>query len=76
MLTAGNNIGRIGILQSIEHHPGSFEMVNVKDANGKAFTTRLSNVIVLGDGTTPAISLPANGGIKLTLLEDRDKDLE
>jgi small subunit ribosomal protein S4e len=76
MLTGGNNIGRIGVLQSIEHHPGSYEMVNVKDANGKTFTTRLSNVLCLGDGTNPAISLPAGEGIKLSLLEARDQDLE
>ena len=79
ILTGGNNIGRIGILQSVEHHPGSFEIAHVKDSNGHSFSTRLQNVTVIGDGTTPAISLPKEAGIKLTLIEERDKrqgDLE
>ena len=75
MLTGGNNIGRIGILQSIEHHPGSFEIAHVKDVNGNVFSTRLQNVIVIGDGKTPAISLPKEQGIKLSLIEERDRRL-
>ena len=31
-LTGGNNIGRIGILQSVEKHPGSFDIAHVKDS--------------------------------------------
>ena len=31
MLTGGNNIGRVGIITHIERHPGSFEIVHVKD---------------------------------------------
>merc|ERR1719276_512991 len=72
MLTGGNNIGRIGILQSVEKHQGSFDIAHVKDTQGNSFATRLSNVFVIGDGKTPAISLPKGEGIKLTLLEARD----
>jgi len=72
MLTGGNNLGRIGILQSVEKHQGSFDIVHVKDSRGESFTTRISNVIVIGDGKTPAISLPKGEGIKLTLVEERN----
>jgi len=72
MLIGGNNIGRIGVLQSIEKHPGSYEIAHVKDASGNSFTTRLSNIIVIGDGKTPAISLPKGEGIRLTLVQERD----
>jgi len=74
MLTGGNNIGRIGILQSLEKHPGSFEIAHVKDSNGKIFSTRLGNVMVIGDGKTPAISLPKGDGIKLSLIEELKKN--
>jgi len=82
MLTGGNNIGRIGVLQSLEKHPGSFEIAHVRDANGKVFSTRLQNVMTIGDGKTPAISLPKGAGLVLTLIEelenraDDDKDSE
>merc|ERR1719327_2575294 len=71
MLTGGNNIGRIGVLQSVEKHPGSFDTANIIDANDQKFTTRISNVFVIGDGKTPAISLPKGEGIKLSLIEER-----
>ena len=72
MLTGGNNIGRIGILQHVEKHPGSYDSAVVKDSNGHSFSTRVSNLIILGDGNTPAISLPTKAGIKLTLIEERN----
>jgi len=67
MLIGGNNIGRIGNLQSLEKHPGSFEIAHVKDTKGNSFSTRLQNIIVIGDGKTPAISIPKGEGIRLTL---------
>ena len=35
MLTGGNNIGRIGVISSIEKHLGSYDIGNVKDSTGK-----------------------------------------
>jgi len=32
MITGGNNIGRIGHLQSIEKHPGTFEIAHIRDS--------------------------------------------
>lgn len=58
VLTGGNNIGRIGVLQSIEKHPGSYDIAHIKDSNGQVFATRLTNAFVIGDGKTAAISLP------------------
>jgi len=74
-LIGGNNIGRIGNLQSLEKHPGSFEIAHVKDVNGQTFSTRLSNIIVIGDGKTPAISIPKGEGIRLSLIQERDARL-
>ena len=72
MLIGGNNIGRIGNLQSLEKHPGSFEIAHVKDTSGQIFSTRLSNIVVIGDGKTPAISIPKGQGIRLSLIQERD----
>jgi small subunit ribosomal protein S4e len=41
MITGGHNLGRVGTIQSRERHPGSFDIVHVKDANGHTFATRL-----------------------------------
>jgi len=71
MISGGNNIGRVGIITHREKHPGSFEIVHVKDAVGHAFATRLQNVFVIGQGSKPWISLPKGNGIKLSIIEDR-----
>jgi len=75
-LTGGNNIGRIGILQSIEKHPGSFDIAHVKDAFGNVFATRVEYIFVIGDGKNPAISLPKGDGLKLTLIQERDNRVD
>lgn len=75
-LTGGNNIGRIGVLQSVEKHPGSFDIGHVRDKSGQTFATRASNVFVIGDGKNPAISLPKGEGIKLTPIEERDAKVD
>ena len=46
----GNNIGRVGILQSVEKHPGSFDIAHIKDAEGNAFATRTTNIFAIGEG--------------------------
>jgi len=71
MITGGNNIGRIGHLQSLEKHPGSYEIAHVRDATGNTFATRLGNVMVIGDNKEPVITLPKGEGIRLTLIEER-----
>ncbi|KAH0514421.1 40S ribosomal protein S4 [Microtus ochrogaster] len=75
MVTGGANLGRIGVITNRERHPGSFDVVHVKDANGNGFATRLSNIFVIGKGNKPWISLPRGKGIRLTIAEERDKRL-
>ena len=71
-LTGGNNIGRIGILTSVEKHIGSYDIAHVKDPRGQTFSTRLSNCMVIGDGKKSAISLPKGEGMYYSLMEKRD----
>lgn len=48
MVTGGANLGRIGVIVNRERHPGSFDVVHVKDSSGTSFATRLSNIFVIG----------------------------
>jgi len=75
MITGGNNIGRIGHLQSLEKHPGSYEIAHVRDSTGTTFATRLGNVMVIGDSKESVISLPKGEGIRLSLIEERNNRL-
>jgi len=75
MITGGRNTGRVGTIISRERHPGSFDIVHVKDANGHTFATRIGYVFIIGKGNKPYISLPKGKGIKLSIAEERDKRL-
>jgi len=76
MISSGNNMGRVGVIMHRERHPGSFEIVHIKDAVGHTFATRLQNVFVIGKGTKPWISLPKGNGIKLSIVEDRESKMK
>jgi len=75
MVTGGRNTGRVGTIMSRERHPGSFDIVHVKDANDHIFATRLAYIFVIGKGNKPYVSLPKGNGIKLSVAEERDKRL-
>jgi len=68
----GNNIGRVGVLSSIEAHQGSYDIAHVKDSLGRAFATRKDNIFVIGEGKNPVITLPKRQGLKMSLIEERD----
>ncbi|XP_078492775.1 small ribosomal subunit protein eS4-like isoform X2 [Ciona intestinalis] len=75
MITGGHNLGRVGTVMHRERHPGSFDIIHVKDALGHTFATRLSNVFIIGQANKPMVSLPRGKGIKLTIAEERDRRL-
>merc|ERR1712113_689478 len=75
MITGGGNTGRVGVIQSRDRHPGSYDIVHVKDATGASFATRLSNIFVIGRGKQALVSLPRQKGIKITIAEEREKRL-
>jgi len=73
MITRGANIGRVGGIVNIEHHPGSFDIVHIRDRKNNVFATRLQNVFVIGEPNKPSISLPKGKGVKLDVLEEREQ---
>jgi small subunit ribosomal protein S4e len=72
MVTGGNNIGRVGVLLSVEKHPGSFDIAHVKDSANNTFSTRITNIFAIGEGKKPIITLLEGKGIKLGPIEERD----
>jgi small subunit ribosomal protein S4e len=75
MITKGRNTGRVGVIQDRESHPGSFDIVHVKDASGAIFATRLNNAFVIGKGAdskNSLVSLPKARGIKQNIFQERD----
>ena len=70
MITGGNNIGRIGTIEKIEKHPGSYEIVYVKDLIGHTFSTRLSNVFVIGEGKEEITVLKTH--TRYSVIEERE----
>lgn len=73
MITKGHNTGRVGQLMHIERHEGSFHIVTVKDARGSVFSTRLSNVFIIGSGNQAQVTLPKGRGIKKTIIQEREE---
>jgi len=73
MITGGRNLGRVGTVVSRERHPGSFDIVHIKDAVGHVFATRLNYVFIIGKANKPYVSLPKGKGIKLSIAEERNK---
>jgi len=73
MITRGHNIGRVGTVVSVERHPGSFDIVHLRDKRNQVYATRLQNVFIIGEAQKPWISLPKGKGVKLSVIEERDQ---
>jgi small subunit ribosomal protein S4e len=58
MVTGGSNIGKIGLILSREKHIGREETLKIRDENNTEFSTKLTNVFVIGKGKKSFISLP------------------
>jgi len=76
MITRGANTGRVGEVTRIEKHPGSYEIVHLRDKKGANFATRVANVFMIGEqtkeGVRSAITLPKGKGIQNSIQEERD----
>jgi small subunit ribosomal protein S4e len=72
MIDGGKSIGRIGTISHISKHDAQFNIVHIRDARGKTFATRDSNVFVIGQDKKAGISLPKGKGLAYTIIEERD----
>lgn len=69
-ITAGNNVGRVGQILHVEKHLGSYDIVHLKDSNGKTFATRAGNLFIIGNKKS-SITLPESEGNYLNILEEK-----
>lgn len=76
MITGGHNQGRVGQVVQREEHPGSFEIIHVRDVAGHTFTTRTSNVFIIGEGNNSLVTLPKGRGLKPDVVADRKRKLD
>jgi small subunit ribosomal protein S4e len=74
MITKGANVGRVGTIVAKDRHPGSFDIVHIRDRKGNEFATRIGNVFIIGEGNSPSVSLPKNKGVKKTILEEMSEN--
>jgi small subunit ribosomal protein S4e len=52
---------------------GGYDIIHLRDVLDRTFSTRVSNVFVIGEGNKPWISLPKGKGVKLSITEERDQ---
>lgn len=71
IVIGGGNKGRVGAISRIEKHEASFNVVHMVDGKGKKFATRVGNMMVIGRGKRPAITLFKDKGIKRGIIEEK-----
>ena len=75
LITGGHSVGRVGTILHREKHPGSYDIVYVKNAAGRTFGTRLNNIFIIGEANKTLVSLPKGNGVRETISELRDRRL-
>ena len=76
MCTGGANCGRVGVVRAREKHKGALDMVHVADHAGNVFTTRVTNVFVIGKGSKSLVSLPKGRGVRKGILQEQQELLQ
>lgn len=71
IVTAGHNIGRVGLIKERERHPGGADMAHIEGVDGAHFATRLSNIFMLGKGKRSLVQLHKSKGVKADIFTDR-----
>ena len=71
IVIGGSNKGRVGTVSRIEKHDASFNIVHMVDGKGGKFATRVGNMMVIGRGKRPAITLFKDKGIKRGVIEEK-----
>ena len=72
MVSGGKNVGRVGTISHVSKHDANFDIVHVRDARGKTFATRTTNVFIIGQDKKTVISLPKGKGLSYNIIEERE----
>eukprot|EP00755_Sulcionema_specki_P004386 Sspe_Gene.410::Locus_144_Transcript_3_4_Confidence_0.400_Length_935::g.410::m.410/K02987/RP-S4e, RPS4; small subunit ribosomal protein S4e len=76
MITGGANTGPDGQIVDVERHPGSFDIVHMRDANDNTFATARGTSSSSGAPGTINLTLPKMKGIRVPLTEDRERRIQ
>lgn len=71
IVIAGSNKGRVGTISRIEKHDASFSIIHMVDGKNSKFATRITNMMIIGRGDRPAITLFKDKGIKRGIVEEK-----
>jgi len=71
IVVGGSNKGRVGTISRIEKHEASFNIVHLIDGKGAKFATRVGNMMVIGKGKRPAITLFKDKGMKRGIIDEK-----
>lgn len=74
MVVRGGNVGRIGLIIKRESHPGTKEIIHLRDDSGVNFATTIDNVFVISSGknSEALISLPTEKGIRKNIIQEQE----
>ena len=72
MISGGQNIGRVGVISHVSKHDANFDIVHIRDARGKTFATRVTNVFVIGQDKKTVITIPKGKGLAYNILEEAE----
>jgi small subunit ribosomal protein S4e len=71
IVMSGSNKGRVGTISRVEKHDASFSIIHMVDGKDSRFATRITNMMVIGRGDRPAITLFQDKGIKRGIIEEK-----
>mmetsp|Transcript_51475 Transcript_51475/g.112334 ORF Transcript_51475/g.112334 Transcript_51475/m.112334 type:complete len:85 (+) Transcript_51475:586-840(+) len=73
MITSGFNVGRIGTIYKKESHPGTKDIIHIKDDEGVTFASTINNIFVISTGKNSEtwISVPRDKGIRKTIIQEQ-----
>ncbi|KAI5166637.1 small subunit ribosomal protein S4e [Nematocida sp. AWRm79] len=66
----GKNLGCVGIIREIKVHISGFSISILEDLNGRMYTTRTDNLMVIGNADESLITLPKERGIRTNAMMD------
>ncbi|PHT52459.1 40S ribosomal protein S4 [Capsicum baccatum] len=69
MVTGGRNRERVGVIKNREKHKGRFETVNIQDALGHEFSTRMEMCSLLARVLSHEFHYPKDQGVPHSFLE-------
>jgi len=74
LVVRGHNVGRVGLIIKRESHPGTKEIIHLKDDQGVHFATTIDNVFIISSGknSEALISIPSRKGCRQNIIQEQE----